>query len=169
VNKLQRLECIKSGIETLYEEAKVLIPEIEAEQETLEDVLWKPEIDDNYYYADVDEDEFVNISTWESDCIDLVRLKNGLVFKTKEAAEKHAKRLKVFNLMWQLADQLNDGWMPVYNDLDQDKYIIEVEYGKVATTILSNIRHAQPPFKTKELAERARKLIGDEAIAEAFR
>ena len=65
------------------------------------DLLWKPNIDDEYYHVSNDY-ECVNKSI-NRDCnLDRNIIKNFAVFKTKEQAEKVRKHYILMNLLWQL-------------------------------------------------------------------
>lgn len=63
------------------------------------DLLWKPNIDDEYYNIRGDY-EYINCSRCYFD--DLKLIKNFGAFKTKEQAEKVRKHSILMNLLWQL-------------------------------------------------------------------
>ena len=74
---------------------------IDAYNELVEekDLLWKPDIDDEYYNIRGGY-EYVNCSRCYFD--DLKLIKNFGAFKTKEQAEKVRKHIILMNLLWQL-------------------------------------------------------------------
>lgn len=74
---------------------------IDAYNESVEekDLLWKPDIDDEYYNIRGGY-EYINCSRCYFD--DLKLIKNFGAFKTKEQAEKVRKHIILMNLLWQL-------------------------------------------------------------------
>lgn len=86
----------------------------------------------------------------------------GNMFPTREAAEKHAKRLRVFNLMWQYSDVMNK-----YRDTI-DNFHVAVESNNTITTIDLGNHYGVASFKVKGDAQRAVELIGEKEIKEAM-
>ncbi len=78
------------------------------------------------------------------------------------------KRLKAFNKLQNIAQYLNDGWHPNFND-ESDKYFI---YKDVDDTfnVGCNIHcmSSGVHFKTKALAEEAARIMGEDSLADLF-
>ena len=79
----------------------------------------------------------------------------GMKWPTEESAKKHAKRLKVFNLMWQYAYQLNDG------EVLTEGNVIELWGGNLDLGVRSLSRFGFPHFKSLEDAQRVVDSIGE--------
>lgn len=103
---------------------------------------------------------------WENDS----RLKLGNAFPTEEAAELEAKRRNLLTRFRAFRNECNDGWIPDWNDVEQEKYTIDCENKTdfyVTPYWLVNIFNMFGYFRDEKDAERAIELFGDE-IKELF-
>jgi len=95
---------------------------------------------------------------WNESNNDILRLENGLVIETKEEAEKHAKRLKVFNLQWAYSRGMeNHGYNHSDIALNNNNIHFAVRAYKGNTPILH-----------RPDAEKVASLIGHDVIKEAW-
>lgn len=90
--------------------------------------------------------------------LDEKRIAFGNVCKDKEYMERRAKEIKLYNLLSNFAEVVNEGWQPNWEDDDEMKcYILYHHYDKkwlaVSTYICSHPNKVY--FKTEELAQRA--------------
>jgi len=146
-------------LDTLEKQVEEMKAEIARLKKEGEDPRVKPEFGD-YYYT-INSYGVVEYSIWDDDSVDSGRFDNGNVFETKELAEKHVKRLKVFNLLWEYARLLNDG-----SDI---LYQIRVD-SSADVWISCNLDSAcgLPSFSSREAAQKAIDLIGEDAMRETF-
>lgn len=138
------------------------LDELKASLEKKEDRLWVPQIGESYWF--VDNDAEATTETYVDSNISYDRVLYGNFFKTKEQAERHAKRLKLYNKLWRLAEHLNGDWVPDWNSTnvtDYKYYIIYVR-NKIEIDGWSNFCFGMPVFRSKELAEKAISMLTDE-------
>lgn len=106
---------------------------------------------------------------FNSDVVDKPRLFQGNIFKTKEAAELEAKRRNLLTRFRAFRDECNGDWKMYWSNYLEKKYYIaaELEGIGVCSTDLIKVFPIFGYFKTREDAERAIELFGDE-IKELF-
>ena len=173
VNSLQELaktaDSYRAFFANLANELSKVLADIKAPDE--EENTWEMKCSykyDRYWFIYSDSD--VDSATWFGGETDKGRFKNGNVFPTKEAAELEAKRRNLLTQFRAFRDECNDRWKPDWTK-DDGKYYLY--YSHVVNKImcdragfysaLSNFGY----FKTREDAERAIDLFGDE-IQELF-
>ena len=123
-----------------------------------------PEDIGDYYFDEIGEirpiGEILNYYDFEQAYL------RGLVFKTKEEAEKYDKeRILLFKLhKW--AEEHNEGWTPDWEDGDEIKYFIiyDNRYETLKVDYYSRIKPFSklPYFKSQEIAEQFIEEFGDE-------
>jgi len=149
------IEQLEQTIKDAQETIKTALIEVEQMKNKDSDPRYVPKIGDTYYSVSalggVCEDEWTNHS------VDDEFLANGNVFRTREEAEKHALRLKVFNLSW--AYSLAMGEIP-------DGRVISIIGGGLVETFTEN-DYGIAEFG-KGGATKAIKLIGEDLIKEAW-
>lgn len=87
----------------------------------------------------------------------------GVRFETIEAAEKASKVYRKFHRLYKLAEELNEGWIPNWDDDLQPKFAIAQRKGKYLCNqinIIEFIDHIY--FKSEEAAEKAIKILEQE-------
>jgi hypothetical protein len=87
----------------------------------------------------------------------------GSRFETREAAEKASKVYRKFHRLYKLAEELNEGWIPNWDDDLQPKFAIAQRKGKYLCNqinIIEFIDHIY--FKSEEAAEKAIKILEQE-------
>ena len=148
-----------NNLETLQQQHKEMGIEIERLQREGEDPRVMP---DDYYLVDEDGLTFQTRSVISTNAAQR-RFNFGNTFETKELAEKHAKRLKVFNLLWDYARIFNKD-----NSTYAGALICYSESKGVHSSKSTSITDGMPVFNKVEHAERAIKLIGEDVIKDAW-
>lgn len=84
-------------------------------------------------------------------------IKYGNACKNKAFMEEKAKETKLYNLLKNFSFEVNDGWEPDWENVNEDKYIIAKENGLIwrptRSTTFKIVNGVY--FKSKELAQRA--------------
>lgn len=97
---------------------------------------------------------------------DIKRFENGLYFETEEEAKQHLKECKLLFTIKKWAKEKNDGWVPDWESIFQEKYYIFYDYyRKELCTSFNNSTGAinkLPYFKTRKIAQECIDLFGDE-------
>jgi len=105
-------------------EVRIALLESKADKKPYE--VEVPEDIDDYYITD----KYGEIYTLDGFSREFVHSHylRGLAFKTKEQAERYDKeRILLFKLhKW--AEEQNGGWIPNWNDLEEEKYTIRYDY-----------------------------------------
>lgn len=83
----------------------------------------------------------------------------GTQFKTEEDAIRGKRDYNFFHCLWHLANELNDGWLPDWDDLEQSKYAIILFNGKLDVRFFDLSYFFVPVFKSRETAEKAIEII----------
>lgn len=126
-------------------EIKIAIPkgyEIDEENSTFEYIKFKPTV---CSYADI-----INIS----------ELKPFTVYTNPSKMDK----LAAINRMIVVAEYLNKGWKPDWNDENSTKYRIYVNGDSVRIIPYISLALDMVFFKTEELAKKAIEILGEETI-----
>ena len=118
-------EELRQEIEQLKQQIKDLKVKLEKEVEKKPYEVEVPEdVDDCYttgIYGIVDRLE--NFSTpYKEGCY-----KRGLIFKTREQAEQHDKKLILLFKLHKWAEEHNGGWTPNWNDDDETIYEVQID------------------------------------------
>lgn len=111
--------------------------------------------------------------TWNNDAFDMDLLKMGNCYRTREEAIYERDRRKAIVELWDIADELNDGWVPDWRNSCQGGYHIIWDccnecggaifrWGAQGSTEL-------PYFKSRELTEQAADRLGEEKLKMIFR
>lgn len=111
----------------------------------------------------------VDSDKWDEHIVDKSRFTQGNIFPTEEAAELEAKRRNLLTRFRAFRDECNNGWQLDWKNAYENKYFIcEVVSGlEVYVSSIGNSFVTFGYFKSKEDAERAIELFGDE-IKELF-
>lgn len=115
--KMENLEEIKKKYEELGQEIKRL--------EELKNKRWRGKIDENYYL--IYSDGKVRLGIEENHIMDDYRYKTRNYFKTEKEAEEVLERIKIYNELKDLAEELNTEDIN-WNDSDQIKYFILYDF-----------------------------------------
>lgn len=95
----------------------------------------------------------------------------GRDWKVYYNSEEQLARLNALSKLMCVADYLNDGWKPNWNLLTkEDKWCIEYikNTGECYVECWRNTTYGQVIFKTKELAQKAIEICGEELIKTAL-
>lgn len=114
-------------------------------------------------------DGTIDFDCWDNQNLDRERLSQGCLFPTEEAAELEAKRRNLLTRFRAFRDECNGDWKMYWSNYLEKKYYIaaELEGIGVCSTDLIKVFPIFGYFKTREDAERAIELFGDE-IKELF-
>ena len=85
--------------------------------------------------------------------------------------ENQCKQLLALNMLHNVAYYLNEGWEPDWSNIKEKKYWMarDAEKNTILTINNVSIHHVGGVyFKSRELAERAIKILGEAKIKEAF-
>ena len=151
------------------EKAKVLRDEFIAklEDDKKEFEVELPNKYDTLYFID-DISSEVYMTGFSTSKNEIARYLRGYFFETKEEAEQHLKECKLLFTIKKWAKEKNDGWVPDWESIFQEKYYIFYDYyRKELCTSFNNSTGAinkLPYFKTRKIAQECIKLFGNEII-----
>ena len=107
------------------------------------------------------------------DCVDRLKSKRAFlisresnnrdVFVFNFKNEAHIEKLCAINKFLVVANALNDGWAPDWND-GTDKFYIVITRNRAGVCCVNSINFSICYFKTMKLAEQAIALLGQETI-----
>ena len=149
-------------------EIKIQVPEgyeIDRENSTFECIKFKPK---SLTYEEIARELFDGKNAYYIGALGHVvsgnihdnHCENSNVCATRPQGEK----LMALNKLINIATYLNGDWVPNFNDSSQAKFFITWQFNKtkVGTNYTSNI--GTPCFKTKELADQAIEILGENTI-----
>lgn len=167
IEELQKkVENFRDGVIEIGERLSKLLPDIEIPEE--EEDTWEMKCpyryDDEYFYINTSGNVFGN--RWCDFCGEEEAFASGNTFLTKEAAELEAKRRNLLTRFRAFRDECNGDWKMCWSNYLENKYYIgsELEGIGVCSTVLIRVFPIFGYFKTREDAERAIELFGDEII-----
>lgn len=79
-------------------------------------------------------------------------------------SKKQAEKLLAINKLMNVAKYLNNGWSPDWNDIKEDKYYISSVNNNIGISRTIDICSLEIYFETKELAQQAIEILGEETI-----
>ena len=97
----------------------------------------------------------------------------GDIFKTKGkriydlnncTSSKQAQKLIAINKLMNIAKYFNGDWQPDWNNNDENKYYINTYEDKITIEYVNTVTCLDIYFKSKELAEQAIEILGEETI-----
>ena len=147
------------------EELEKQLKEIEGELYLLKQKDKKEcfEIKNNYY---LDEDLIPSRNT--GDIFDFSLLEYFNMFETHTQAEKIGNKLNAYLKLWHIAQYLNEGWNPDWNNPEEVKYTIEFCHNLFEIDGYVWTKYFNLYFKSKELAEKAIEMMGEKSLKEYF-
>lgn len=85
---------------------------------------------------------------------------------TNVTSEKQGEKLLAINKLMNVTKFLNDDWQPDWSFVGEAKYAINFDHGKNELVIsqYTTFQSNNVYFKTRELAEKAIKILGEETI-----
>ena len=91
----------------------------------------------------------------------------GVTFETSYQAQQAAIAYRRYHRLYRLALELNDGWVPDWDDNDQYKWCIR--YNRLLDSLFADYSYwtygvLDIIFETKELAQKAIDILGDELL-----
>ena len=160
---MSRIEELEKQITELHERKVALQKELELEKQKTE-IEYPFDYGDYYWY--LNDDGMITTRYWDKDIFDRIHYKQGLLFHTKEEAEKECDRRMLLTRFRQFRDKCNGDWKPDFKDSSKDKYIIYYDY-EFREFYCSNLGgedefHLFGYFKIRKDCERAIELFGDE-------
>lgn len=103
----------------------------------------------------------------ESDAqiITIVNRKPNYTCKNNANSSKQLEKLLAINMLMNVAKYLNDGWQPDWHNWNESKYYIEILHNdEICVTFLAALKGGDIYFKSKELAEKAIEILGEDTI-----
>ena len=93
-----------------------------------EDLRWKPEIDEDYWF--IENSGIVKVSSWANDSVDKGRYAIANIYKTGQQAKKATKLTKMDETFawirnWAICN--DDGWSADWEDEDQSKWYVSYD------------------------------------------
>lgn len=90
----------------------------------------------------------------------------GLAFKTREEAEQFDKERELLFKLHKWAEEHNEGWIPNWNDLDEEKCTVRYDNADEKLDIYETYFYRDftklPVFKSEEIAEKFIEEFGEE-------
>lgn len=159
-------ETLNVNLNNLTEEERNTLLAL-VEKSVKEPKVWKPEINEKYYY--VRSDGGIDYSIWNNDKCDNNSYTIGNCFKDKKDAEFVREKLKVIADLKRFAQEHNTleiNW----NDIDQEKYYFyyNCTYKRFDINLVYGTKGNAIYFSSKEIAEQAVKEIGEERIEKYY-
>lgn len=155
-------------MEKIINEIKIDVPEgMEAYLEN-STVKFKP-IKKKLTYNDIAKELFKNKKTYYSDIFCNIRFIDKAESSYNDInnciSEKQLKKLLAINQLMNVAKYLNNGWQPNWNNNDEAKYFILIDYNsKIIVDCNTCYVYNFIYFKSKELAKQAINILGEETI-----
>ena len=125
-------------------------------------------------YEDVSEKLFLNrevVHFNDAGEIETFTCEVGHSYPTNCTSEKQAEKLLAINKLMNVAKWLNDGWEPDW-DVDNpssEKYYIFIQWENIGVSYINTMQSGDVYFKSRELAEQAIEILGEETIKIALR
>lgn len=142
--------------------------EIDESQSTLREIVFKP-IKKKLTYDDIVKELFNNKTTWYIDrkgmIVSYMASESNCHDANNCISIKQAEKLLAINKLMNVATYLNNGWTPDWSNKDEAKYLITLNTEKLTlniTMFYSNC--AIVYFKTRELAEQAIEILGEDIV-----
>lgn len=85
-------------------------------------------------------------------------------FYTNCTSKKQAQKLLAINKLMNVAKYLNGDWKPNWNDNGKGKYFILMDYNNMIVDCNTSYIYNTVYFKSKELAQQAIDILGEETI-----
>lgn len=127
---------IQREIDKLRKELNEKLDKLEAKVEGEQKGIWKPKVNDEYWY--IDDYGFVNKSQWTIHPVDIKYYEFNNIYSAKETAEKQANYLRYTNLLRKYVEEHSepldwvnesqDKYYLVYNHIDDEFVIFTHQY-----------------------------------------
>lgn len=161
------IKLLKSQIQDLMNKVKELEEKNKKEEFVVVERVNK--FSKYYIISGIEDDEFSTKSIEEQfDSVDTKYYDSNNYFHTKEEAEKYLKRFLLELKILRTRDKINDDWKPNWNDGEEYKYCICINYNIKNTisecTSISTAYHLS--FESEEKRNQFRELISDEETIE---
>ena len=123
---------------------------------------WKPEYGEMYRY--VSRKGSIYPCCWENDEIDIFCYNQRNCFKTEKEAQDHLDKLNTIAQIRDRIEELNEGWVPDWIDLDQNKNYLhknqKTETFKVDSSVWNQNLESWKYFRSVEIGEQLIKEFG---------
>lgn len=86
-------------------------------------------------------------------------------YRWNATSKRQLEKLSAINMLMNVAKYFNDGWQPDWNNEEEYKYYIKIKNtNEIVIDYLSIIKCNDIYFKSRELAEKAIEILGEETI-----
>lgn len=154
-------------IEELEQQIKDIQLEIDELKKSKE---WKPTYGEFYYSFNDCEICYVQ---WLGDKWDNDRCSKHAIYKTHDEAESDFKFLIAYRKIRDKAKELNEGWVPDWNNDNIRKYCIKYDHPtnkfKVDSWLINNLLPLDVCFLSRELAQQAIQELGEQVLKDFFK
>lgn len=153
----------------MKKELKIEIPEgyeIDKEQSSFEKIIFK-KVEEKLTYEKIANKLFKFETHYYIDSNGVIRKNSaGWLCPNTAPTEHQLKRLLALNKLMNVAYYLNDGWEPDWNNTKEYKHYLLYDHrnSKIITDSWYQLNQGLPMFKSKELAEQALKILGEETV-----
>lgn len=149
---------------------KIQVPEgyeIDKENSTFEEIKFKP-IKKQITYKDVAKELFDHKPYYwpdsQGDIWNFPELGCLLTEANTCTSRKQAEKLLAINKLMNVAKYLSDGWKPDWNNTQENKWQINIYRDNFNYMVSTTSMDMAIPFKTKELAQQAVEILGEDVI-----
>lgn len=146
----------------MEKEIKIIPPEgyvIDEENSTFECIKFKHD-KDHLTYDDIAEKLFPKDGFYVNPCPKNIKCHH----LNNYASYKQNLRLSVISKLMNVAKYLNGDWKPDWNNNTEDKWFLGIKDNKIYTDSIITYNSGLVYFKTKELAQKAIKILGEDVI-----
>lgn len=88
----------------------------------------------------------------------------GHSYPTNCTSQKQVEKLLAINKLMNVAKWLNNGWQPDWDEINEDKYYMDIHDDTIAIEYACNTACMDIYFKSRELAKKAIEILGEETI-----
>lgn len=149
-------------------ELRIEVPEgyeVDRENSTFECIKFKPK---RLTYDDVAEELFFHKSafftTHRGVVISARVFSSDFLDANNACSEEQCNKLLALNKLINVAKYLNGDWKPNFSDYTTSKFFIKLEEENLAIISYGATNLGSPCFRTRELAEQAVEILGEETI-----
>lgn len=161
-------------METKNIKIKDICPEgymIDREKSTLDNLVFIKDINYNYISEKLFKEKNFYYITYDGEIREVREARSSslpchMTDKNNCTSKKQAEKLLAINMLLNVAKYLNDGWEPNWDNQDEKKYtiLIDVQHKNIQIDCQFVINRSIVYFKTKELAQKAIDILGEETI-----
>lgn len=155
------------------DEIKITVPEgyeIDKENSTFECIKFKKK---SLTYEDVARALFKGVRTKFFNAFGTIRdgvMNSEYAYPSNVVTSSQAERIYALNKLLNVAEYLNDGWKPNWENRSQQKYVIVYDRSckELAFMTITNLCYGQVVFKDNESARKAIGILGEDEVKKAL-